>query len=88
MSEENHNHISRKKNVYPVSKSFKKYLKRYGREIQLPISYESLRHFQGAMPCYNKNGEDTLWETVFYHQSLTREIHHALIRIYSFIKAE
>jgi hypothetical protein len=87
MSVENHNHISRKKNVYAVSKSFKKYLKRYGREIQLPISYESLRHFQGAMPCYNKNGEDTLWETVFYHQSLTREIHHALIRIYSLIKA-
>ena len=87
MSEGYHNYISRKKVVYAVSKSFKKYLKRYGREIQLPISYESLTHFEGAMPCYNKNGQDTLWETVFYHHTLTPEIHQALIRIYSLIKA-
>lgn len=87
MNDVNQNHISRKKNVYAVSKSFKKYLKRYGREIQIPISYESLKHFQSAIPCYNKNGQDTLWETVFYHPSNTAEIHHALIRVYSLIKA-
>lgn len=85
--EDHHNRISKKKDVYPVSKSFKKYLKRYGREMQIPISYESLKHFQSAIPCYNKRGEDTLWETVFYHPSLTPEIHQSLIRIYSLIKA-
>ncbi len=82
-----HNTISKKKIVYPVSKTFKKYLKRYGREVQMPISYQSLRHFEGSYPCLDKNGKDTLWETVFYHPSLTQEIHHGLIRIYSLLKA-
>lgn len=87
MTEGSHNTISRKKIVYPVSKTFKKYLKRYGREVQMPISYESLRHFEGSIPCLDKNGKDTYWETVFYHPSLTHEIHQALIRIYSLLKA-
>lgn len=82
-----HNIISRKKNVYTVSRSFKKYLKRYGREVQLPLSYSTLRHFQSSIPCYNGKGQDTLWETVFYHPSLIAELHQGLIRIYSLIKA-
>jgi hypothetical protein len=36
---------------------------------------------------YDKNGKDTLWETVFYHPSLTEELHHGLKRIYSLLKA-
>lgn len=84
---DHHNIISKKKKVYPVSRSFKKYLKRYGREVQLPLSYTTLRHFQSSIPCYNSKGQDTLWETVFYHPTLTPELHHSLIRIYSLIKA-
>ncbi|MFT3704946.1 MAG: hypothetical protein QM802_21450 [Agriterribacter sp.] len=87
MTEHDHNKISRKKKVYPVSKTFKKYLKRYGREMHLPISYEALQHFQGAIPCYDSHGKDTLWETVFYNPTFTREIHQALIRVYSLLKA-
>lgn len=82
-----HNIISKKKNVYAVSKTFKKYLKRYGREVHLPLSYATLRHFQSSIPCYNSKGQDTLWETVFYHPTLIPELHQALIRIYSLVKA-
>ncbi len=82
-----HNTISKKKIVYPVSKTFRKYLKRYGRELQIPVSYELLRHFENSIPCFDKNGKDTLWETVFYHPSLTQEIHQGLVRIYSLLKS-
>ena len=80
-------HISKKKFAYPVSKSFKKYLKRYGREISLPVSYEMLRHFDFAIPVTGKDGKDTFWETVFYNPSLTDEIHASLKRIYSLLKS-
>lgn len=79
--------ISRKKIFFPVSKSFKKYLKRYTRESNLPVSYDALRHFQNSIPLYDKEGKDTLWETVFYHPTLSSEIQHALKRIYSLLKA-
>ena len=79
--------ISKKKFFYPVSKSFKKYPKRYTRESNLPVSYDTLRHFQNSIPLYDKEGKDTFWETVFYHPTLSVEIHQALKRIYSLLKA-
>lgn len=79
--------ISRKKIFYPVSGNFKKYLRSYGREMKLPVSYDSLRHFNESVVLFDKNGKDTLWETVFYQPSITEEIHHGLKRIYSLLKA-
>ncbi|MFT3946706.1 MAG: hypothetical protein QM763_07000 [Agriterribacter sp.] len=87
MTNQDLNHISRKKKVYAVSKSFKKYLKRYGREMQLPLSYETLKHFDSSFPCLDSKGNDTYWETVMYNPTLAKEIHQALIRIYSLLKA-
>ncbi len=83
----NNDHISKKKISFAVSPSFNKYLKRYGREILLPISYDSLRHFQHSMPVLDSNGNDTFWETVFYQPTLSDEIHAALKRVYSLLKA-
>jgi hypothetical protein len=80
-------HISRKKICYPVSRNFKKYLRSYGREMKLPVSYDSLRHFNSSVVLYDKAGKDTLWETVFYQPSITEEIHQGLKRIYSLLKA-
>jgi len=79
--------ISKKKYFYQVSRSFKKYLKRYTRESNLPVSYNTLRHFQNSIPLYDKEGKDTLWETVFYHPSLSGEIHQNLKRVYSLLKS-
>lgn len=80
-------HISRKKISYAVSKNFRKYLRSYGREMKLPVSYDTLRHFNASLVLYDKNGVDTLWETVFYQPSMTDEIHQGLKRIYSLLKA-
>jgi hypothetical protein len=79
--------ISRKKISYPVSTSFRKYLHRHGREMSLPLNYSMLRDFNERVPLFDKNGVDTLWETVFYLPSVTEEIHHDLKRIYSQLKA-
>lgn len=80
-------HISKKKIPFAVSKSFKRYLQKYGREISLPVSYDQLKFFDYSIPYTDKNGKDTYWETVFYHPSLMNEIHAGLKRIYSLLKA-
>jgi hypothetical protein len=84
---QNPDHISKKKQPYKISKPFKKYLKRYGREIPLPVSYDMLRHFDFGIPVTGKDGKDTFWETVFYNPTLTDEIHASLKRVYSILKS-
>lgn len=79
--------ISRKKRIFPVSRNFRKYLRSYGRESKLPVTYDTLRHFSGSVPLFDDKGVDTLWESVFYQPSLTDEIHRGLKRIYSNLKA-
>jgi hypothetical protein len=70
--------ISRKKPSYPVSKGFRKFLKRYGREVSIPVSYDFLRHFQHSRPIFDKDGNDTLWETVMYNPTIQDEINRHL----------
>jgi hypothetical protein len=80
-------HISRKKIIFPVSRSFRKYLRSYGRESKLPVAYDTLKHFSGSIPLYDLKGKDTLWESVYYQPSVTDEIHKGLKRIYSLLKS-
>lgn len=84
---EHNERISRKKLNFPVSKSFNKYLVRHGRGTSLPVSYELLKHYIGAIPLYDKAGKDTFWETVLYPPNMSEEIHHGLKRTYSILKA-
>ncbi len=80
-------HITKKKIAFAISKSFRKYLKRYGREMSLPVAYDTLKHFNFSIPVIDKDGVDTLWETVFYNPTLTDEIHASLKRMYSILKS-
>lgn len=80
-------HITKKKISFEVSKPFKKYLKKYGRELALPVSYDTLKHFEESIPVLDNEGKDTFWETVFYHPSTTEEIHAALKRVYTLLKS-
>ena len=79
--------ISKKKNYYTVSKPLRKYLHRYGRDIHLPLTYQTLKYYQSSIPVYDKDNKDTLWETVFYAPTEANEIHHSLKRIYSQLKS-
>lgn len=82
------NDISKKKIHYPIQKNLRKYLKRYSRELELPIDYSDLDHYENSVPLYDKAGKDTLWETVYYPQSEMEEINKALCRVYSLLKTE
>ncbi len=79
--------VTKKKISFSVSKSFRKYLKRYGREMSLPVSYDTLKHFNFSIPVIDSQGKDTFWESVFFNPSLTDEIHASLKRMYSILKS-
>ncbi|MDP0496098.1 MAG: hypothetical protein Q7Q73_07810 [Verrucomicrobiota bacterium JB024] len=79
--------ISRKKPHYPISRDFRSYLRQYNRDCELPVEYKDLMQFREGVPLHDRNGKDTLWETVFYEPLTFRRINEALIRIYAILKA-
>ncbi|WP_109832069.1 hypothetical protein [Reichenbachiella versicolor] len=80
--------ISKKKVPYSVSPVLRKYLSKYQRITRVNIEYEDLLRYENAFPLYDKDGEDTLWETVIFSQSDMKSIHHNLKKIYAVIKAD
>lgn len=80
-------HISRKKAVYPIGEPLRRYLHRYGREVDLSVTYAQLRDFQESIPLNDKNGKDTYWETAIYPSYAIDSIHAGLKKIYALLKA-
>jgi hypothetical protein len=80
--------ITKKKITYPVSSRLRSYLKRFGRQKHLPLLYEDLRRYNSAIPLYDQNGKDTLWETVFYAQNELDHLNQGLKKIYSMLTAD
>lgn len=79
---------SRRKPMYPVSAALRNYLKIYGREVKLPVSYRELLRFTYSVPLKNKNNEDTLWETVLYDNHQMEFLKEGLVKIYAILKTE
>lgn len=79
--------ISRKKLVYPVGESLRRYLKKYQREVRLPISYKELTNYQESIPVMDKYDKDTLWESVIYPSYAIDNIHLGLKKIYATLRA-
>ena len=75
-----------KKPSYPVSKALHGYLLITDREMDVPISYNDLRHYNSALALLDKKGTDTLWETVIYNQSDQKFIHDSLRKVYAQLK--
>ncbi len=80
--------ISKKKEVFPISKWLRSYIKKYDREIDLPIYYSDLVRYDNSIPLYDKSGNDTLWVTVFYPQADMDQIYASLKKVYAIIKAD
>jgi hypothetical protein len=80
--------ISKKKKHFPVSSQLRHYLKKYDRESKLPVNYNDLLRYSSAFPLHDKNGKDTLWESVVYNQYIMKELNHGLTMIYSIIKSD
>lgn len=79
---------SKKKSYYPINDNLRTYLGRYNREVKLPIQYSDLLRFNLHTPLLNKDGTDTLWQTVYYDQSEMRELFPGLTHIYALLRAD
>ena len=80
--------ISKKKIPYPISDNLRSYLKKYERLIPLPLRYSDLLRYNNSIPLYDRHGNDTFWETVFYPQDEMSDIHLGLKKFYAIIKAD
>lgn len=79
---------SKKKPLIPASPALFEYLRVHNREVQLPLQYEDLLRYSASVPLIDRNGVDTLWETVYFNESDRREIFAALTHIYSLLKMD
>ena len=80
--------ISQKKPAFPVSKLLYKYLSDYNRSIKIPVFYDDLLRFAGAIEVYDKNGDDTLWIRVYYPEHERDEIDISLKRMYMILHGD
>lgn len=80
--------ISKKKEIFPISKWLRSYINKYDREIDLPIYYSDLIRYDNSIPLYDKIGNDTLWETVFFPQGDMDHINASLKKVYAIMKAD
>ncbi len=87
-TEMEHIRPSRKKPIFPVNEKLRNYLKEYGREVKLPAGYNDLSRFTYAVPLKDKNGKDTLWETVTYDMREWDFLRESLVRMYAILKTE
>lgn len=80
--------ISKKKPSYPVSKRLSNYLTEHGRNIKIPIYYDDLLRFQGAIEILDDDGNDTLWIRTYYAEHERDEIENSLKKMYSILHAD
>ncbi len=78
--------ISKKKITYPVGELLRNYLLEYDRETTLPVTYSDLARFTGAFPLLDRQGNDSLWETVYYEPNALRELSQGLAEVYALLK--
>ncbi|MGA0132740.1 MAG: hypothetical protein ACO3ND_00055 [Opitutales bacterium] len=77
-----------RKPAYPVGDELRAYLVREGREVELPVSYPRLRNFTAAMPLLDREGRDTLWETVAYPPEEMEQLSRGLLETYALLRGE
>ena len=80
--------MSKKKPAYPISDQLFDYLTEHSRNIKIPIYYEDLLRFQGAVEIYDKNGNDTLWVSTYFAEHERDEIELSLKQVYTILHAD
>lgn len=75
--------ISRRKIPYKVTASLRHYLYHYGRQSDIPLVYDDLNGFIGAIPYEDPSGDETLWLTVFYSPEVMEELRVKLTKVYA-----
>ncbi|TGE29662.1 hypothetical protein [Hymenobacter metallicola] len=80
--------ISKKKISYPIGQELRAYLHDYDRETKLPVTYRDLLRYSGSFPLMDRNGRDTLWQTVFYEPSTLVELSAGLAEVYALLRTD
>ncbi|MFC5050973.1 hypothetical protein ACFPK9_10135 [Rubritalea spongiae] len=78
--------IAKRKQQYPVNSSLHQYLYHFGRHSDIPLVYDDLLRYVGAIPYDDPQGKETLWLTVMYPPEEYRDICDKLISIYTALK--
>lgn len=79
---------SKKKIPFPVSSGLQEFLTDYGRYTELPVHYVDLLRYTVSVALLDSEGNDTLWETVYYEESEREELYRALTQIYALLKTD
>jgi hypothetical protein len=72
-----------KKTNFPLTENVERYLRKYGRTEDLPISYDRLLSYRDSFPIGK-----TLWASLVYDQDDFEDIGNCLCQIYSLLKTE
>lgn len=80
--------MSRKKPTFPVSERFHRYLAKYNRNIKIPVFYDDLLRFAGAVVVYDQHEEDTFWVRCYYSDSERKEIDKSLKKVYTILHSD
>ena len=55
--------------------------------MELPVVYEDLLKYEDSFPLVDRDGEDTLWQTLIYEQQHGRDIYEGLKKIYVLLRS-
>ena len=77
-----------KKEPFPVSEGLVAYLKKYGRDIILPIAYRDLLNYRYATSIRDRRGKLTHWETAVYDLKEMEFLKEGLVKTYAILKTE
>lgn len=80
--------MSKKKPAYPITKKLSEYLTEQGRNIKIPIFYDDLLRFQGAIEIYDEKGNDTLWISTYFAEHEREEIERNLKMVYTILHSD
>jgi len=77
--------MSKKKPAYPINNRLNDYLIEHSRSMKIPVFYDDLLRFQGAVTLYDNKGTDTLWIRVYYSEFDRIEIDLSLKKVYNIL---
>ncbi|MFK5878974.1 MAG: hypothetical protein QM478_05700 [Flavobacteriaceae bacterium] len=80
--------MSKKKPAFPITEQLSNYLTEHSRNIKIPIFYDDLLRFQGAIEIYDENGNDTLWVSTYYAEHERQEIDLRLKQMYTILHSD
>ncbi|MDE1191099.1 MAG: hypothetical protein PW786_03040 [Arachidicoccus sp.] len=79
---------SKKKPLYSIKPPLHEYLLKYGREVDLPVTYNDMLHFTYARPLLDTAGNETAWEQVSYDMREWEFLREGLVKCYAMLKTE